>query len=175
MKKYIVIIVLMFLSVGLFVGFYKGIDYAEKQSKGIEVEKPKPVYQVNSVNILNVTDSMVNDKTIKEEASEPLGSTATEPYTSDEVLEQESEQQEPEIDEATSDDIPGLIHMTVSDSAKILNIRSAPNTESRIVKSMKSGEEVWVYEDSMTDGFYRIYSEDDKEMWAYSLFLTPFK
>ena len=165
----------MFLSVVLFVGFYKGIDYAEKQSKEIEVEKPKPVYQVNSVNILNVTDSMVSDKTIKEEAPEPLSPAVSEPYTSDEVLEQESEQQEPEIDEATSDDIPGLIHMTVSDSAKILNIRSAPNTESRIVKSMKSGEEVWIYEDSMTDGFYRIYSEDDKEMWAYSLFLTPFK
>ncbi len=205
MKKYIVILVTMFLSVGAFVGFYKGIEIYSRKANSEASEVKPPVYKVNSVSMVDTSnytyttpveetttdnsydmtytfENLVEEPTDTEDV---IGTSIEENITledgsvdviEDDAVEEESEEITVEIKEEAleelSDTPDGVIVMYVTEDAKVLNIRAEHNTTSKIVKTAKSGEEVWVYKDIMEEGFYKVYTEDGSEKWAYSTFLT---
>lgn len=60
---------------------------------------------------------------------------------------------------------------SVKYSKVVLNVRSAPSTEARVLKKLQPNEEVWIY-DTLANGFAMVlYSDSTKHGWTSARYL----
>ena len=186
MKKPIFIIIIIVFSALFFALSYRGIVYMGEKVKASEKPSEASVYKVTVVDVADTVPEDVEEVIDDYEYGaidysqyyddiEPTGSTedvidetGEECQTVDAGDSTEAAQQP---DEAELEDNDEFIIMTVQVGKGTLNLRQLPNKDAKIIYSLKNNSEVKVYPDSLTDGFYKIYVDDDTIGWASATYI----
>ncbi len=182
MKKPLFILIIIVCSALFFALSYRGIVYMQEKVAASEKVSATPVYKIN---VVDVADTPPDDVEALLDDYE-YGTIDYSQYFDDveptvEVKEQDVSQNEISDENDIVEDIVSednevkdeseFIIMTVQLGKGTLNLRQSPNKDSKVIYDLENNSKVKVYPDSLTDGFYKIYVDDDTIGWASATYI----